>query len=90
MKTENAIKQARQKVEAGLLAEDAYCVALTKSKHNSTPKTCELLENADKTYKAARRAVVALYKRHGIQVPKMKTIFMVENAFNNLIKLIKL
>lgn len=35
MKIENAIKQARQKVEAGLLAEHAYCIALTKSKHKT-------------------------------------------------------
>lgn len=85
MKTENAIMQARQKVEAGLLAERAYCIALTKSHHNPTTTTRELLDNADRTFKAARRAVVALHKRLGIQVPKMKTIFMVENALNNLV-----
>ena len=86
MKIENAIKQASQKVEAGLLAEHAYCVALTKSKHNATPETGELLDNADRTFKAARRSVVALYKRHGIQAPKMKSIFMVENALKSLVK----
>ena len=87
MKTEEAIKRARQKVEAGLLAEHDYCVALTKSKHKATQATGEFLDNADKTYKAARRAVVALYKRNGIQAPKMTTIFMVENALNSLVLL---
>ena len=86
MKTEEAIKRARQKVEAGLLAERAYCVALTKSKHNATQKTGELLDNADKTFKSARRAVMTLYKNIGLATPKMTTIFMVENALNNLHK----
>lgn len=86
MKTETAIMQARQKVDAGLLAERDYCIALTKSQHNPTPATRELLDNADRTFKAARRSVVALHKRLGVKAPKMATIFMVENAFKNLLK----
>ena len=84
MKTEQAIKRARQKVDAALEDERAYCVALTKFKYASNDETCALAVAADKSFKAARRAVQSIYKRQGEKPPKMPTIFLAEFYLNQI------
>lgn len=87
MKTEEAIKRAQQKVSSALADEHDHCVALTKAKHEPNEETFSTADAALKSFKTARRAVQAIYKRYGMTPPKMPTIYMVEKYLNDLDKL---
>lgn len=72
------IRKANAAVEEGIKAENNFCVALSKNKHNSNDETCELLETAKKTYQTAKRHVKNVYAVLELDAPKMSGIHSVQ------------
>ena len=83
--TTEYLRDARQKVEAGIEAENRYCIELTKARRKgATDNTAAAFDAAGVSFNVARRAVRALYKRNGLDAPKMPTIYIVEIMLNRL------
>ena len=76
------IRKANMAVEEGIQAENNYCIALSKNKHNPNEETGELLDIAHKTYQTAKRHVRNVYKMFEIDAPEMRGIYTTQLAMD--------